>query len=244
MIPQIKAAALAACAVLLGAVVVVGQAPKTQPPPDAERASSVQTGKSDARVCVGCELPITLKESVVAGKTTVGTKVDAQLIMATMIQGGVIPRGAVISGDVVESVAKSGDSPSQLAIRMDSARWKSGEAKFKMYLTAWYYPPAPMAPADLSYAPPGGNRNWGGVDYSDPPSPMSQRKWSSQHDEDNGMNASAPASIVSTKRVLMKNVESTPGTDGSVVLVSSRSSIKLNKVTAYVLAVGELLPGK
>jgi hypothetical protein len=44
--------------------------------------------------------------------------------------------------------------------------------------------------------------------------------------------------------VLMKNVESTPGTDGSVVLVSSRSSIKLNKVTAYVLAVGELLPGK
>jgi hypothetical protein len=42
----------------------------------------------------------------------------------------------------------------------------------------------------------------------------------------------------------MKNVKSASGGDGSVVLVSSRSNIKLNKVTTYVLAINELLPGK
>jgi len=42
----------------------------------------------------------------------------------------------------------------------------------------------------------------------------------------------------------MKNVKSASGADGSVVLVSSHSNIKLNKVTTYVLAINELLPGK
>jgi hypothetical protein len=243
MFGQIKAAALAACAVLLGSVVVVGQAPKTQQPPDAERASSVDMGKSGAQGCVGCELPIMLRQSVVAGKTAVGTKVEGQLIMATMMKGGVIPRSALISGEVIESVAKSGNSPSRLAIRMDSAQWKNGGVKFKAYLTASYYPSAPMAPPNLSYGPPGDRRNWGGVDptvdTTDPPNPA--QKLSTQ---DTGVNAAAPASIISKERVLMKNVESTRGADGSVVLVSSRSTIKLNKITTYVLAVDELFPGK
>ncbi len=242
MFCQIKAAALAACAVLLGAVLVVGQAPKTQPPTDAERASSVDTGKSAAQGCVGCELPITLKQSVVAGKTAVGTKVDGQLIMATMTKGGVIPRGALISGEVVESVAKSGDSPSRLAIRMDSAQWKNGGMKFRGYLTAWYFPPAPMPPPNISYVPPGDRRNWGGtdptVDTTDPPNPA--QRLSTQ---DTNVNADAPATFISKNRAVMKNVKSASGEDGSVVLVSS-SNIKLNKVTTYILAIAELLPGK
>ncbi len=243
MFPQIKAATLAACAVLLGSIVVVGQAPKTQPPPGAERAPSADTGKSAALGCVGCELPIVLKQSVVAGKTAVGTKVDGQLIMATMVKGGVIPRNALISGEVIESVAKSDTSPSRLAIRMDSAQWKNGGVKFKGYLTAWYYPPAPMPPPNLAYGPPGDHRNWGGtdptVDTTDPPNPA--QKLSTQ---DNAVNAAAPGSVISKERVLMKNVELTRGADGSIVLVSSRSSINLNKVTTYVLAVDEVLPGK
>jgi len=62
--------------------------------------------------------------------------------------------------------------------------------------------------------------------------------------QDNGVNVDAPASVISKGRVLMKNVKSASGADGSVVLVSSRSNIKLNKVTTYVLAINELLPGK
>jgi hypothetical protein len=124
-------------------------------------------------------------------------------------------------------------------------QWKNGEAKLKVYLTAWYYPPAaPMAPPDLSYGPPGDRRNWGGVnptvDTTDPPNPAQQL--STQ--QDNGVNVDAPASVTSKGRVLMKNVKSASGADGSVVLVSSHSNIKLNKVTTYVLAINELLPGK
>jgi hypothetical protein len=243
MFRQIKAAALAACAILLGSVVVVGQASKPQHPADAERASLGNGGKSAALGCVGCELPIMLRQNVVAGKTAAGTKVDGQLIMATMMKGGVIPRGALISGEVIESVAKSHDSASRLAIRMDSAQWKNGGVKFKGYLTAWYYPPAPIAPPNLAYGPPGEHRNWGGtdptVDTTDPPNPA--QRLSTQ---DNGMNTSAPGTVIAKERVLMKNVEATRDADGSIVLVSSRSSIKLSKVTAYVLAVDESLPGK
>ena len=244
MFRKIKAAGLAACAIVLGSAVLLGQAPEAQKVPGAEASSHADTGTSAADGCVECELPIVLRQTVEAGKTAVGTKVEARLVMATMINGAVLPRGAVISGEVTESVAKSNNSPSRLAIRMDSAQWKNGEAKLRMYLTAWYYPPAPMAAPDLSYGPPGDKRNWGGVnptvDTTDPPNPA--QRLSTQ--QDNGVNADAPGSIISSKRVLIKNVKSASGADGPVVLVSSRSNIKLNKVTTYVLAINELIPGK
>jgi hypothetical protein len=196
---------------------------------------------------MGCQLPVVLRENVVAGKTAVGTKVEAKLVLATMLKGGVIPRDALISGEVVESVARKDGHPSRLSIRMDSAQWKNGAAKFKVYLTAWYYPAAPMAPQDLSYRPldaENGNKNPGGTDYTDPRNPMSQQKWPPQRDTDNGMNAAAPASSVSHDRVVMKNVESTRNKDGAVELISERGNIKLDKLTTYVLAADELMPGK
>lgn len=239
----IKVAGSAACAILLGSVVLFGQA-KAQKEPEAGTPSVAATGMSAADACAGCELPITLRQSVEAGKTTVGTKVEARLMMATMIAGAVLPRGAVISGEVIESIAKSKDSPSRLAIRMDSAQWKNGGAKFKVYVTAWFYPPAPMAAPNISYVPQGDRRNWGGtdptVDTTDPPNPA--QRLSTQ--QDNGMNPGAPATVISGKRTLLKSVSSATGADGSVVLVSSRSNIKLNKVTTYILAVNELLPRK
>jgi hypothetical protein len=244
MFRKIKAAGLAACAIVLGSAVLLGQAPKDQKAPGAGASSPVNTATSTVLDCVECELPIILRQNVEAGKTAVGTKVEAQLVMATLMKGGVLPRGAVISGEVIESVAKSKSSPSGLAIHMDSAQWKNGAAKLKVYLTAWYYPPAPMPPPNLSYVPAGDKRNWGGVDptvdTTDPPNPA--QKLSTQ--QDNGMNADAPASFISKNRVLMKNVKSASGADGSVVLVSPRSNIKLNKVTTYILAGNELLPRK
>jgi len=242
MFRRIKVAGPVACALLLGSVVAFGQG-KAQKVREAGAPSVTAPGTSDASNCAGCELPINLRQSVEAGKTAVGTKVEARLMMATMIKGTVLPRGAVISGEVIESVAKSHDSPSRLAIRMDSAEWKNGEAKFKMYLTAWYYPPAMMAPPSLSYGPPGETRNWGGtdptVDTTDPPNPA--QRLSTQQ---TGVNAAPPATVISTKRVEMKGVQSASGVDGTVVLVSSRSNIKLNKVTTYIVAVNELIPGK
>ena len=251
MFRNLKFAGLTAFAALLGSVVLLGQAPKTQQataaqPASASSSSSSSSGKgmSAARVCVGCELPIVLRQNVVAGKTPVGTKVEARLVMATMTRGGVIPRDTVISGEVIESVAKSGNSPSRLGIRMDSAQWKDGSASFNFYLTAWFYPPVLMPAPDLSYGPQGGNKNPGGTDYTEPANPMSGQRWPPQHDQDKSMDAAAPASIISNERVLMTNVQSARGPDGSVILVSSHSNIKLNKRTTYVIAVNGLLPGK
>ena len=244
MFRQIKAAGLGACAILLGATVVMGQVPDAQKAPPTGSPSAGTAEPIAAVSCAGCELPITLRQSVEAGKTAVGTKVEGRLMMATMMSGGVLPRGSVISGEVTESVAKTKDSPSRLAIRMDSAQWKNGAAKLTVYLTSWIYPPAPMAPPNISYVPQGDRRNWGGtdptVDTTDPPNPAQRL---STH-QDTGMNTDAPASIISGKRIRMKNVNSASGSDGSLVLVSSRSTIKLNKVTTYVLAMTELGGGK
>jgi hypothetical protein len=63
--------------------------------------------------------------NVAAGKTPVGAKIKARLAVATLIDGKVIPRSAVFSGEVIDSAAKTADA-SRLAIRMDSMVWKKG----------------------------------------------------------------------------------------------------------------------
>jgi hypothetical protein len=234
MFSKVRTASVTALVISLCAAAILGQqAPTAQPAPSAPG-------------CLGCELPVVLRQGVIAGKTKVGTKVQARLVMATLLKGGVIPRDALISGEVVESVAKTESEPSRLAIRMDSAEWKNGGAKFKIYLTAWYYPPAAMAAQDLSYRPIGAEntaKNPGGTDYTEPKNPMSQQRFP-RRDTDDNMQAAAPASSISKQRVLMKDVESMRSGDGAMVLVSAKSNIKLDKVTTYVLANGELLPGK
>ncbi len=94
----------------------------------------------------GLEFPVNMRQTVAAGKTPVGTKVQAKLTVATLVGGVVVPQDAILSGEVTESVAKSATNPSRLAIRMDSAQWTNGSAPIKVYLTAWYYPVA--TPAD------------------------------------------------------------------------------------------------
>jgi len=79
------------------------------------------------------EFPVILEQSVVAGKT-VGTKVQAKLEVATLVDGTVIPRNAIFSGEVLESVAKTRTDPSRLAIRMDSVQWKNCSASLKVLL--------------------------------------------------------------------------------------------------------------
>ncbi len=52
------------------------------------------------------------------------------------------------------------------------------------------------------------------------------------------------ADITSRRRVLMKNVMSGKNDDGAVVIGSTRSDIKLDKLTTYMFAADELLPPK
>jgi len=122
--------------IVLGSVALVAQ-----PTPAAHRSPT------------GDEFPAVMRQNVAAGKTPVGTKVEAKLVVATLLNGTVIPKDAILSGEVTESVEKTATDPSRLAIRMDSVQWKNGSAPIKVYLTPWYYPPPAMSPQNLSYGP-------------------------------------------------------------------------------------------
>ncbi len=195
----------------------------------------------------GLEFPVIMRQSVTAGKTAVGTKVQAKLALATLVNGVVVPQDAILSGEVIESVAKSATGPSRLALRMDSAQWKNGSAPVvlsltaKVYLTAWYYPVVMPTNSDLSSGLPEATNNpktWNGTGVypgqknpTAPPFPGPDTN-------------PAPASDISKHRVLMKNVESTRDPDGAVTLTSRHSNIKLDKTTTYVLAATDLQTAK
>ena len=189
------------------------------------------------------EFPVNMQQNVTAGTTPVGTKIKAKLTVATLMDGVVIPRNAVFSGEVTESVAKTASDPSRLALRMDSVEWKNGSAPIKLYLTGWYYPTRMDEGQQLAYGPP--KKTWNGAGtYPDPSNPASQPFPGPDADRGADPGPNAPLAVTSNHRVIMKNVESTRNTDGSVVITCARSNLKLDKATAYVLAAGELVPAK
>ncbi len=191
------------------------------------------------------EFPVILQQSVTAGKTPVGTKIQAKLWVATLMDGTVIPRNAVFSGEVVESVAKTKTDPSRVTLRMDSVQWKDGSVPVKVYLTAWYYPSRTASGQELQYAPQQpANRTWNGEgQYPDPNSKVYKPFPGSGSDQGSAV-PDTPTAIAGNHRVLMEDVESAHGADGEVELVSKRTNIKLDKLTTYVLAGGDLLPAK
>jgi hypothetical protein len=227
--------------VVLGSAALLGQQTLSQQTPAPPSSTA------------GLELPVIMRQNVAAGATPVGTKVQAKLAVATLVDGVVVPRDAILSGEVTESVAKSATGASRLAIRMDSAQWKKGSSPIvlslapKVYLTAWYYPVATMTAQDVLYQPADGahgakNSNGMGT-YPDRKNPASQQPFpGSDADRDSSAAPASPASSISTHRVLMKNVESTRNGDGAVSLTSKNSNIKIDKTTTYVLATGDLLP--
>ena len=197
-------------AVVLGAITFVGQQTSATP------ASPVAT-----------EFPVLMRQDIVAGKTTVGTKVEAKLVLGTLLNGTVIPEDAILSGEVIESVAKSSTEPSRLAVRMDSAQWKNGSAPVKLYLTSWYYRVGGMTPPD--------DRTAGAT-----PKPYNPEN--SIYDPLLSENNSRPEPNTTNRRVLMKNVEALRSHDGGVIITSKNFNIKINKSTTYVLAASDLLP--
>lgn len=221
-ISKTVAAPLAAVAISLSATSVFAQ---QKPAPQTPAA--------------GTEFPVLMQHKVAAGKTVVGTKIQAKLVIATLVKGTVIPEGAILSGEVTESAPKSATGPSRLGLRMDSAQWKNGSLPIKAYLTAWYYPVAmpdqelPSGGLDGSMSPAGGSLTRSGRNRR----PVAQP----------GSDADAPslpAPSISQHRVLMKDVESMRNGDGAVTLTSKRSNLKLDKATMYVLAADGLLPAK
>ncbi len=180
------------------------------------------------------EFPMVLQQSVEAGKTPVGTKIQGKLAMATMFHGTAIPRDAIVSGVIFESVRKSANGPSRLGIRMESANWKDrATCMMKAYLMPLYYP---MTSQSVQ-GPPDGSADLDPRSINSPgqsSSPMHQQPFP---DNSAAMQGAIPdIPMLSSRPVSMKNVAIEPGDNGGVVLVSEHSNIKLNKMTTYVLA--------
>ena len=229
--------------VVLGCAALLGQqTPSQQTPAQHAPAASSFSG--------ALEFPVVMRQNVAAGTTPVGTKVQAKLAVATLVDGVVVPRDAVFSGEVTESVAKSATDPSRLAIRMDSAQWKKGSAPVvlslasKVYLTAWYYPVAETRTQDLSDESPNDPQSWKQRNrpptFPDPNGSASEPFPGRGAGTDPGSSPPSPSSNISKHRALMKNVESTRTSDGAVTLTSKSFNIKIDKLTTYVLATGDL----
>ena len=197
---------------------------------------SAQSKPAVSNPSLAQEFPVTMRQNVVAGRTSVGTKVEANLTIATLVDGAVVPVGATFAGQVVASDAKSPTAPSRLAIRMDSVHWKKQSAAVKVYLTAWYYP-VTVSAEDLfnNESPPRLSGPMGrGASRRNVPSTQP-----SPTDSPSG-----GTSNVSDHRVVMKDVDSVHLDDGTVAITSSRFNIKLDKATTYVLATPNLTPAK
>jgi hypothetical protein len=187
------------------------------------------------------EFPMVLESNVVAGKTAVGTKIHARLSIATLQEGSVIPRNALFTGEVIESMARTATEASRLAIRMDSAKWKNGSAAVKLYLTAWYYPTVAEAGQNLQYGPTQpANRTWNGQGQYPDPNSRSYKPFPGSDSDSSANNADAPSSVTSNHRVAIANVESERSGDGTIAIISHKANIKLDKLTTYVLASGDL----
>jgi hypothetical protein len=191
------------------------------------------------------EFPVIMQQNVTAGKTSAGAKVEAKLEVATLVAGTVIPRNAVFTGEVIESVAKTKTEPSRVSIRMDSVQWKSGSATVKVYLTAWYYPAINAMGQDLQYGPTQpANRTWNGEGQYPDPNSKSYKPFPGTETDKGAAVPDTPSATTSNHRVLMKDVETIAGQDGTFALVSKRSNLKLDKLTTYVFAGSDLLPKK
>lgn len=191
------------------------------------------------------EFPVMLEQNVIAGKTPEGTKVQAKLSIATLVNGTVVPRNAVFSGEVTESAAKTKDHPSKVSVRMDSVAWKNGSAAVTLYMTAWFYPNMMDAGQDLQYGPTKtAQGSWNGAgEYPTDQNMKSYKPFPDSQQKDPTV-PDTPNSVTSKHRVLMKNVESGQASDGGVELISKKSNIKLERYTTYVLAAGDLVPPK
>ncbi len=211
-----------------------------------------QTAPSQAKTTVPraaalLDLPIVMQQKVAAGKTPVGTKVQAKLAVATLLNGVVLPEDAILTGEVIESVAKSASNPSILGIRMDSAQWANGVAHIKAYLTAWYYPMVTAADEDSSSDSTHAATNlkrWNGSGYIPDTSirlPGATGVPNRNSDQDKGPPASpaaAQVSSISKRRTLMKDVQTTSHGDGALALTAKNFTIKLDKTTIYMLVAG------
>ena len=162
------------------------------------------------------EFPVIFKNSVTSGKTPSGTKVEARLAIATLLNRTVVPQGAKFSGEVVVSKARTKNEPSRLSVRMDSVSWKNGSIPIKVFLSEWFYTNTAGNPGQSSQSAP--------LLFNDSvyPAPVVQKTASLPH------------------RERMKDVDVETASNGTVTLLCKHCTIKIDRSTMYGLTISNL----
>jgi hypothetical protein len=187
------------------------------------------------------EFPVVLQQNVEAGKTPVGAKVEGRLAAATVFHGTVIPRNAVFSGVVIESVAKSAKDPARLTIRMENAHWKDRSTCMKAYLMPLYYTATAQAAQSPPYeSPDPDSKTLNEGVQSDPR--ISRPFPNSGSETTQGFIPDIPTT--SSRPLRMKDVTLEPADEGGIALESEHSNIKLYRMTTYILGAVEPPPAK
>jgi hypothetical protein len=189
-------------------------------------SASGQQQAATASVIGVQEFPVVFLHSVSAGRTPVGTKIQAKLTIATLLNGTVVPQNAEFSGEVVMSQARTENRPSRLSVRLDSVSWKDGSTSVKAYVTNWFYPG--IAESDQT-------SQSGSVPWQGPTSPVPVPSYTPSAPD-------VPKTTTSQHREKMKDVDSERSSDGTVTLVSKQHNLKLDHSTVYVLTPGDLVP--
>jgi hypothetical protein len=182
------------------------------------------------------ELPVELQQKIVAGSTAVGTPVRAKLTLATLVNGAVIPDGAIITGKVEESVAKNADSPSRLKIHFESAHWKNGGAPLSLFLAGSYYPiEITTTRNDESGMHGEVGVTMGGMQPGMPRAPTGVPTADASRNDDTmpDPQGTITTSEVSKHWVRIKGVDTATGADGSLEITSKERNIKLDKGVTY-----------
>jgi hypothetical protein len=191
------------------------------------------------------EFPVLFQRDIVAGKTAVGTKVTAKLVMATLVEKSVIPKNAVFSCEVVESVAKSAGIPSRLVIRTDLVQWKDNSVPLKAFLASWYYPTIAKSGGDLKYGPDQpAQATWNGSGEYPNPNTKIYRPFPDGNSDKKSAVPDTPNSVTANRRIPIRDVNLEVHRDGALALISAHSNIKLDRLTTYVLLTGSLATAK
>jgi len=205
--------------------------------------SAAQTGR--AVPASAQEFPAVLMQNVEAGKTAVGTVVNARLMIGTLAGGMVIPEGAVLSGVVEQSLAREGKVPTLLKIHMTKAAWKDHAIALSLYLSDQFYPartgPSPEASDfDASKSRMRGvevqSRNIvgrGGVTavtvvVNTPPKAVIEDTTQGGKTENR-----AGATLGFAGRVKLKGLAAVPDSTGGLAVISDSKKLKLDRATCY-----------
>ncbi len=174
-------------------------------------SSGQQQPKTTASVIELQEFPVVFQRGVTAGKTPVGTTIQAKLSIATLLNGIVVPQNAKFSGEILASQARTKNQASRLSLRMDSVSWKNGSARVKVFLSDWF---SPRIPEPQSLQPGITKSSAGGPD-------VSHLAFSQPWEK-------------------MKDVDSERASDGVVSLICKQHTVKIYRYITYVLTTGDL----